>query len=487
MKNCKSTVLFVVICLLLGVLLLPISLRAEEWPDPKTYLPTLAQMEKYKTFYDDPRPFSSELLKKFLPPEMYKKLSYDVEEMKKVWSDVVGFKAPDVVGKIHPEIKPGKYTWKDVQNNPAFKELMWPTMYERMKPPGPPFGGNIPEFEIIPTRQYYWSLPVAQATKANEGKTKLDDKGWLIGSTWESGYPFPKPSGKFKAQQIMYNWEARYADFGFNFTVLARVKAYNRDLKPDFEGVFSVKGIPLRGRVQEPVGFFDERAKKQGERRQFAFSFAEPRDVAGMTQVALYYTDPDKPDNLLMYLPSMRRIRKMSATDSQDPIGGTDAIYDDSEGFFHKLSPTIYPYKFEVIAEREYLVPAPSIDGAEYIMSPAKGLGVGNVRMERRPVIVVELTQLNKSYVYSKRVIYFDRESFQLLNSENYDRKGRLYRVWFNPYGFIPEFGDFNHTGGVQCWRDYIDIHTTMRQDVMTFPAFFKRTDLSAEGLIGQK
>jgi hypothetical protein len=120
-------------------------------------------------------------------------------------------------------------------------------------------------------------------------------------------------------------------------------------------------------------------------------------------------------------------------------------------------------------------------------MSPAKGLGVGNVRMERRPVIVVELTQLNKSYVYSKRVIYFDKETFMLYNSENYDRKGRLYRVWFNPYGFVPEFGDFNHTGGVQCWRDYIDIHSTMRQDIMTFPAFFKRTDMSPEGLIGQK
>ena len=489
MKSCKAIAIFLAVGLLLTVLV-PISLFADEyqWPNPKTYLPSLFEIEKkYKARYDDPRPYMTGLLKKILPGEMYKKLSHDPEEMKRSWADAVGFKAPEVVGKIRPEIKPGKYTWKDVQGNPAFKELMWPTMYERMKPPGPPFAGNIAEFEIIPTRQYYWSLPVAQATKANEGKTKLDDKGWIIGNTWESGYPFPKPSGKFKAQQIMYNWEARYFNFDFNFFLTGRTTAFNKSLKDDFNGIFAVKGIGLAGRVLEPVGYLDERAKKMGERRQFSFSFVEPRDVAGMTEVALFYTSRDKPDNLLLYIPSLRRIRKMSATDTQDPIGGTDAIYDDNEGFFHKLSPTIYPYKFEVIGEREYLVPAPSIDGAEYIMSPAKGAGVGNVRMERRPVYVVQLTQTNPSYVYSKRVIYFDKETFMLYNSENYDRKGRLYRSWFHHYGFTPEFGGFNGGVGVQVWRDYIDTHSTIRQDVLCFPAFWRRTDMSAEGLIGQK
>jgi hypothetical protein len=486
MRYCRKLLVLAFICLLLGVFL-PIGLLAYEWPDPKTYVPTLSDIQKnYKARYDDPRPFLTGLYKKILPPEIYKKLSYDIEEMKKVWSEAVGFRAPDVVGKIHPEIKPGKYTWKDVQNNPAFKELMWPTMYERIKPSEPPLSGNIPEFEIIPTRQYYWSLPIAQATKANEGKTKLDDQGWIIPDTWESGYPFPKPSGKFKAQQIMYNWEARYPNLGFNFFMQGSATSFDKNLKVDFDGGFFVRGISLAGRVVEPMGFLDERAKKQGERRQFVFQFTAPRDLAGLTQVALYYMQRDKPDNLLLYLPSMRRIRKMSATDSQDPIGGTDSIYDDNEGFFHKLSPTIYPYKFEVIAEREYLMPAPTIDGAEYIMSPAKGGGAGNVRMERRPIIVVQLTQLNPNYVYSKRVIYFDKETFLLYNSENYDRKGRLYRSWFNPYGFIPEFGDFNHSGSVRCMRDYVDIHSGMDQD-FTFPAFWKRTDLSPEGLIGQK
>jgi hypothetical protein len=94
---------------------------------------------------------------------------------------------------------------------------MWPDLYKRIKPGGPPHAGNIPEFEIIPTRQFYWGLPIAEATKQNEGKTKLDKDGYLIPETWIAGYPFPKPSGPFKAQQIMFNIEKRYLSWGLDF------------------------------------------------------------------------------------------------------------------------------------------------------------------------------------------------------------------------------------------------------------------------------
>ena len=62
----------------------------------------------------------------------------------------MGFRAPDLVGKIAPEIKPGKYTYKDVQNNPGFKQLMWPDLYKRIKPGGPPMPGASPNSRSSP-------------------------------------------------------------------------------------------------------------------------------------------------------------------------------------------------------------------------------------------------------------------------------------------------------------------------------------------------
>ena len=50
-----------------------------------------------------------------------------------------------------------------------------------------------------------------------------------------------------------------------------------------------------------------------------------------------------------MYIPSLRRIRKLSATDSQDPVMGQDVIYDDNEGWMQKISPVRYPYKYEIL------------------------------------------------------------------------------------------------------------------------------------------
>lgn len=111
-----------------------------------------------------------------------------------------------------PEIKPGKYSYKDKEKFPGLKELMIPHHYKRFNPGGPPFAGNFPEITVVPTKQYYWALPIAEATKNNMGKTKLDDQGYIIDNTYVSGYPFPRPSGKFKVQQIMYNWVKRYSN-----------------------------------------------------------------------------------------------------------------------------------------------------------------------------------------------------------------------------------------------------------------------------------
>jgi Protein of unknown function (DUF1329) len=469
----------------LAVVFLPVVVSAQI-PHPKKYIPTLAEVEKHKKLFDDPRPYLKEFgPKQVLPKELYSKLSYDVDKMKSLWAEVVGFRAPDVVGKIAPEMKPGKYTYQDLEKNPGFKQLMWPDLYKRIKPGGPPHAGNIPEFEIIPTRQFYWGLPIGEATKKNEGKTKLDKDGYLIPETWVSGYPFPKPSGPFKAQQIMFNVEKRYLSWGLNFYIVGRTLGYTKDLKMDFDGAYDVYHTRLAGRVlMEPYGWFDKRAKDRGEFKEFILGFQSPRDIAGAAESANYLLDINKADQLMIYLPSLRRVRKLSATDSQDPIMGQDQIYDDNEGWMQKLSPTRYPYKFEVLEEREYLVVAPTEDGAEYWSS--KGLEMRNVRLERRPIYVVKLTQLDKNYVYGHRIFYIDKETFVFYHNEFFDQKGRLYRSWDGNYGWFPDMGTFTWCGTYILMRDHIDLHSGVQQPYQ-LPAFWTRADTSLEGFMKQK
>jgi hypothetical protein len=146
-----------------------------------------------KPNFDDPSHLYEELPhSKVLPKEVWEQLNYDQEAMKSLWPEVVGFKAPDVVGKIAPEIKPGKYTYQDKEKYP-FKELMIPETYERFAPGDTPLAGNFPEITVVPTKQYYVPLPYAQKTKEYTGTVKQHDDGYLNYDTYQAGFPFPQP------------------------------------------------------------------------------------------------------------------------------------------------------------------------------------------------------------------------------------------------------------------------------------------------------
>lgn len=174
MKKVKLFVIyFLVLSIFPAMAISTSSLLAQEKFDISTL-----NSSQYKQIFDDPRPWAKEFYTKVLPPTIYKKLTYDMEAMKKAWAEAIGFKAPDVVGKIAPEIKPGKYSYKDKEKYPGLKELMIPYFYERFKPGGPPFAGNFSEITIVPTRQYYVNLPLAEATK----KTWASPN-WMIKAT----------------------------------------------------------------------------------------------------------------------------------------------------------------------------------------------------------------------------------------------------------------------------------------------------------------
>ncbi len=430
-----------------------------------------------KAIFDDPRPLYKALpMNKLIPPEYYSKMTHDIEAMKRAWADVVGFRAPDMVGKIAPEIKPGTYTYQDRDKYPGLKELMLPPLYERFfKPGGPPHVGNFSEFKVIPTRQYFWTLPLAKATKENMGRTKLDDKGYIIEDSYISGYPFPRPSGKFAAQQIIYNWKKRYtyADGMYGYTIPI---GFNKNLKIDSDGTGLMTQIKLKGRVfVEPYGWYDKRAKDMREDKGAIYAYLAPRDLYGSAIGLTYYLDADKIDGAMLYVSAIRRIRKMSATDTQDVVGGQDGITDDNEGFDQKISPNHYPYQYELVGEREYLFIASDMDGAYYLNSK-KGYEWANMEFERRPVYVVKLTQLDKNYVYSKRILYFDKETLFLLYAENYDRKGRLYRDSTNIPTFHPDIGLVCMASGVQ--RDYVDLHSTFNRMLVVPSPTMKRDDI---------
>jgi hypothetical protein len=341
---------------------------------------------------------------------------------------------------------------------------------------------NMPEIEVVPTQQYYWALPIAEATK--KGGAKLDDKGYIVPGTWTGGFPFARPEGKFKGEQVMQNvFRRSYAWENTSFE-LWKDEGFTKDLRNDISISLFVQQARLQGRsLLEPYGWFDERAKGNGEFKVFYLKFTSPRDAAGTVQNIIMFDDPTKLDQVYLYIPSLRRIRKLTATDTQDPVMGMDYIMDDSEQFDQKLSPIRYPYKYEVLEEREYLMPSYSLDGSEYI-SKKNGYAYMGVKFERRPIWVVKLTQLDKNYVYGSRILLVDRETLTQYALINYDQKGNLYRSLSLTHTFIPEMGMLcTLPGSPSIGIDYRDKHSSLFF-CFDIPGYFSRSELSLGEII---
>jgi len=450
----------------------------EKLPGPETYVPSAEDKPK-RPLFDDPTPVA---LKDILPAVVYNYVTYDKERMAKESKELAGFAAPEEVGKIAPEIKPGKYSYTDLEKYPGLKELIPEKFQLCFKKGEPPFTGNIPEFEIIPTQQFYPCQPHIDATKRNLGKTKLDKEGYLISETWNGGTPFPRPSGEFKAQQVFYNFYLRPGPFCQNFGVPSRSSGFDRNLSPDKYSESDVARVQFKGReLFPPFGWLDKRAERNDEWFAYTYSIYTPRSNRGMIVARMFYANPDKPDSSMLYIPSLRRIRKMTTTDAQDPTG--DSTYDDQTIFLQKVTPNKFPYKYEIIEDREYLLPYCVGPTTSYIDSK-NNYEMKGQQLMRRPTYVLQLTQLDPNYMYSKRLIYVDKETFECGYAEYYDQKGRLYRHQiYLQYQFDPDGGWIINEGTYVQNIDRIDLHSTLSYSE-TYPTDWPRKRFSIQALV---
>ncbi len=467
----------------LYVILLSLSAWAEEsLPHPDTYLPAASEAKKIYRIVDDPRDLMVTYPpKEILPPEIWEYLVVDVEEVKRLTAEIVGFKSPDLVGEIAPEIKPGKYTHHDLERLPGLKELFPPELRLHIKAAGPPLPCSIEEFEIIPTIQLYWYMRLCETTQRNLGKTKLDRDGYIVPRSWQGGYPFPRPSGPLKAQQVYYSFEKGAQTFDLCYGLRGEGLGVDRNLAVDKHAQYEANFTRLMGRtLLPPFGWFDKRAEKRGEFSAFGNIQYEPRANRGTAILRLHYDDPEKMDPMMIFIPTLRRIRKMSATDTQDPLG--DITFDDLNHCTQKITPTKYPYKFDIIAEREYLMPIAVNTGKAWIDSK-NSYELREVQFMRRPCYVLQMTQLDKNYVYGKRIIYLDKENFFCQLSANYDQRGRLYRSQMYTHIYMPEIALLNAFGTHTLQFDHIDLHSTF-QVQFGLPAAFQRKDISMQELV---
>jgi len=158
--------------------------------------------------------------------------------------------------------------------------------------------------------------------------------------------------------------------------------------------------------------------------------YTYPADKDGGGVLIHQYTD-DRPDDTWLYLPSLRRVRRAPTLDYGAQIDG-ESTMDELGAFFRGR---INDWNWKVLGKKEMYVPANNYDMWKIGTPDKEELFPGDInptslRYELRRVWVVEATaKEDTDHPYSRRVIYADEDSWYAMLSDNYDKRGNLWRM----------------------------------------------------------
>ncbi|HEY8516826.1 MAG TPA: DUF1329 domain-containing protein [Candidatus Binatia bacterium] len=292
---------------------------------------------------------------------------------------------------------------------------------------------------IVETKPITLPRAYREATEKYSGQVKLSADGRRL-EGWVAGLPFPNidPNDPLAATKIAWNFDRRFAitdDFDArNFDADVGTVENDREMTIERHYLLDhLRRLMYVGRL-----YVDPKpempSKEQVQYRQSLHPILEPFDLKGVGVTSYRYLDPDKQDDSWLYLPSLRRVRRLSAAQRSDALFGQDTDLDSYYGY--DGHPAWMDWTF--LGEKEVLG---VMHGRNFPVKWAEGRGsfAFDEDWEKRKVWVVEARSKFPQYAYSKRIIFIDKEAWVVLYSDIYDRSGNLWKVWVNDHTFRKE------------------------------------------------
>ncbi|SPD75449.1 conserved hypothetical protein [uncultured Desulfobacterium sp.] len=251
-------------------------------------------------------------------------------------------------------------------------------------------------------------------TEQNKGTARVDERGHLI--NYKNGHPFP---GSTNGVEIAWNFvnslnygQSMYANFYVGITDKKGGKRYSKADQNYFWMKGRIHGENIPNYEPNPNNYLWLQA----------MGFTYPYDLKGIVILTYRYDDPDREDDQWMYITSLRRVRRMSASQRWDKLpGGQDITYDAATGFQGK--PTNYEWKY--LGRKVLLCSRQAKDELQEIKDKPGG-GTADQLYQRVNTVMLEYVPKIVSSV-SKAVMYLDPETYACYYADFLDRRGRPY------------------------------------------------------------
>jgi hypothetical protein len=281
--------------------------------------------------------------------------------------------------------------------------------------------------------------PYIEATEKFAGQVTLSPDGLSL-VNHVAGKPFPTidPDDPKIATKLMFNFAS----------AIAIDDSDTRNFDCD-TGVVGSKGNPTKVEKHFLIDhirrlFFRERlvvdpkpemSNRDGARfKEALYPLIEPFDLKGTGFTFTRYRDQTRQDDTWLYLPQLRRVRRLSSAQRSDALFGQDTDADSFEGYQGNIA----WMDWRLVGEQKVLG---TMHAEQLPVKWGKPSGdfIHDDVWEPRDVWIVEGVSKLPQYAYSKRVIYLDKEVFRVPFTDMYDSGGELWKVWVNNYKFSKE------------------------------------------------
>ena len=238
---------------------------------------------------------------------------------------------------------------------------------------------------------------------------RWQNEGLTVG---EVHWVWVRRGGDHSGHEIMNNTYSKYYEGGGTFE---RVLAgpYKRVMM-SYRADLADEGYVLNG---------GEGFAKNTEFREYT-GFTSPFDIAGTAFLILRYKDPRKADDSWAYIPSLRRVRRISVEVKSDSLLGTDHTLEDFYGFNGRP----LEHEWEYVGTARMLVVARSRNANTVYYGP-NGWAVKD-DYALRLVDIMRQYPKSSTHPYSTKFICVDRVSGESYYANAFDKAGELWKVW---------------------------------------------------------
>jgi hypothetical protein len=291
--------------------------------------------------------------------------------------------------------------------------------------------------KIIAPKPIGWPAAYKEATEKFAGQVKLAEDGLSL-QGYVSGSPFPKVDANDPkvAVKVMWNYEYRpypgTDDFvEYDFPAETGSVGNGQPMQTErYYWIGESRRMYYNGRLY--VDPKPELPNPEGIRfKEILGPLVAPFDLKGIGALAYRHIDPSKQDDTWLYVPSLRRVRRLSTAQRSDALFGQDTDPDSYWGYNGHIAWS----EWKFLGEKEMLG---VLHGEHYPQKRCEG--EANFMFcdswEMRKQWVIEGVSKLPQYAYGKRVIFIDKEALVVTYSDIYDRNNELWKVWIDNHQF---------------------------------------------------